>query len=371
MRDDCPIVTVGENSLHLWGLTPLMRLERIATRSGCSLLRDRPSGAAIIIDLDYVFDPAWLALIKTLPRTALTLEGLPVLANCPDGASLARVEQAMTAKAPVAIPELTLVAFENATAQTNDELRKRDRPFAGRLTAGSKKALERASYYSAYKGVTDLLTKYLWPEWALQLTRLASHVGMSPNAVSAIGAVFCVAAAWLFFEGAYWSGLAAGLAFMVLDTVDGKLARCTLTSSKLGGFIDHGIDLLHPPFWYWAWGAGLVHYGRPLSAELFAFILAAIVAGYVLQRIVEGIFIVSFSMHIHVWRKFDSAFRLITARRNPNMIILFVSLLVLRPDIGLIAVAAWTWLSLAVHLVQLGQAFVRRARGKAVVSWLA
>ena len=44
---------------------------------------------------------------------------------------------------------------------------------------------------------------------------------------------------------------------MVLDTVDGKLARCTITSSKIGEAIDHGIDLVHPPFWWWAWGVGL------------------------------------------------------------------------------------------------------------------
>ena len=39
-----------------------------------------------------------------------------------------------------------------------------------------------------------------------------------------------------------------------LDTVDGKLARVTLTSSPFGNVLDHSLDLIHPPFWYWAWG---------------------------------------------------------------------------------------------------------------------
>ena len=47
--------------------------------------------------------------------------------------------------------------------------------------------------------------------------------------------------------------MAAGLVFMVLDTVDGKLARCTITSSGWGNVFDHGVDLIHPPFWWWAW----------------------------------------------------------------------------------------------------------------------
>ena len=240
-----------------------------------------------------------------------------------------------------------------------------------RLEPATVRSLERASYFGAYKGVTDLLTKYLWPEWALVLTRWAARIGMSPNQVSLIGAALCVLATWLFYEGLYWPGLAAGLAFMVLDTVDGKLARCTITSSKIGEAIDHGIDLVHPPFWWWAWGVGLHAWGRPLPADVFWWTLAAIVGGYVVQRLIEGAFITRFGMHIHVWRRFDSRFRLVTARRNPNMVILLAFLAAGRPDWGLVAVAAWTLTSLFVHLVQLIQALAARAAGRPVVSWLA
>jgi phosphatidylglycerophosphate synthase len=219
--------------------------------------------------------------------------------------------------------------------------------------------------------VTDVLTKYLWPEWALVLTRLAARWRITPNQVTTIGALLCIAATFLFLHGWFWTGLAAGLIFMVLDTVDGKLARCTLTSSSIGNIFDHGIDLVHPPFWWWAWGVGLHTYGRPLSEATFWWVLAAIVGGYVVQRAIEGAFIARFKFHIHVWRRFDSWFRLITARRNPNMVILFASLAVGRPDWGLIAVAGWTVSSLLVHTVQLVQALAARSRGRAVTSWLA
>jgi phosphatidylglycerophosphate synthase len=161
--------------------------------------------------------------------------------------------------------------------------------------------------------------------------------------------------------------MAAALVFMVLDTVDGKLARCTITSSRLGDVLDHGIDLVHPPIWWWAWGVGLHAFGRPLDRELFALTMAVLVGGYVVQRAIEGLFIVWFKMHIHVWRPLDSRFRLITARRNPNMIILFAALLAGHPDVGLLAVAAWTALSCLFHLVRLLQA---RFSGGTVVSWL-
>lgn len=264
-----------------------------------------------------------------------------------------------------------MIAWETSGDLENEELRKKERPFMDRLDPGTVRALERASYFGAYKGVTDLLTKYLWPEWALVLTRWAARIGMTPNQVSLVGALLCVLATWLFYRGWYWPGLAAGLVFMVLDTVDGKLARCTITSSKIGEAIDHGIDLVHPPFWWWAWGIGLHAYGRPLPQDVFWWTLATIIGGYVVQRLVEGAFIARFAMHIHVWRRFDSRFRLVTARRNPNMVILLAFLVAGRPDWGLVAVAAWTLASLLVHVVQLVQAMAARAAGRPVESWLA
>jgi hypothetical protein len=77
-----------------------------------------------------------------------------------------------------------------------------------------------------------------------------------------------------------------------------------------------------------------------------------------------------FGMHIHVWRRIDSWFRLITARRNPNMVILFASMLVARPDWGLVALAWWTVLSCLFHFVRLVQAFIVRGRGAEIHSWL-
>ena len=137
--------------------------------------------------------------------------------------------------------------------------------------------------------------------------------------------------------------------------------------SKWGEVFDHGIDLVHPPFWWWAWEHGLATYGRPLSPIYATMVLWAIVGGYVAQRVIEGLFIKRFGgMHIHVWRPIDSQFRLITARRNPNMVILAAALLFQRPDLGLKLVACWTIVSLIFHAVRLAQASERSIRGQPV-----
>jgi phosphatidylglycerophosphate synthase len=362
------LVPLGSNDVPLWGMTAHERLRRIAAmqRMPFDRLGER---STILSDLRYVFDPAWTAYLRARPGTVLTRGGEPVVAHV-ENADVPAVRHALETGS--ALPaHLEILPAEREEGIFDEALRKRERPFAERLVPANVPAIERASYVGAYKGVTDLLTKYLWPEWAFQLTRLAVRIGLSPNGVTAIGTLLCIAATVAFWHGWFWTGLATGLAFMVLDTVDGKLARCTITSSRLGNAWDHGVDLIHPPIWWWAWATGCAAYGRPLSDPVFAATIAALLFGYVAQRSIEGAFILRFGMHIHVWRRFDSRFRLVTARRNPNMVILFALLIVGRPDWGIVAVAGWTMISLAVHLARLVQAVRERASGGAIVSWLA
>jgi len=363
-----PIVeSVGDNLVRLWGLTMAERVRRIARASGLPV--EGSTGARLLANADFAFDPSWLRHAAGTPGFVLTSGRVPVLAHTRDGGEAGALRSAMREGRSGGMSAL---AYEDGPTIENKALRKRETPFLLRLTPDTVRQAERASYFGAYKGVTDLLTKYLWPEWALVLTRIAARLGITPNTVTAIGAAFCVAATVAFAYGLYWLGLALGLVFMVLDTVDGKLARCTITSSWWGNIFDHGLDLVHPPFWWWFWATGLTAWGRAYDDATFWWVQAAIQGGYVVQRLIEGVFMRrNGMMHIHVWRRFDSRFRLITARRNPNMVILFASLLFARPDLGLIAVAVWTAISCAVHAVRLVQAWAVRRRGGAITSWLA
>ncbi|HMO69909.1 MAG TPA: CDP-alcohol phosphatidyltransferase family protein [Novosphingobium sp.] len=365
------VETVGTNPTPIWGMTVAERVRRIARAAG---MAEDGSGPRLLASARTVWDPAWLRHMATLPGTALTLGGTPVLAHARDGAEAEALRAAMTSGGP-APAGLSVLAYEDGPTIENKALRKRETPFLMALEPGSVRAIERASYFGAYKGVTDILTKYLWPEWALVLTRVAARIGMTPNQVTTIGAILCVVATVCFAYGHYWLGMALGLGFMVLDTVDGKLARCTITSSAWGNVFDHGMDLVHPPFWWWFWATGLAFWGLAYDDGAFGptfwWVQGAIQGGYLVQRLIEGVFMrQNGMMHIHVWRRFDSRFRLITARRNPNMVILFVSMLFARPDLGLIAVAWWTAISCAVHAVRLVQAWVHRARGGTITSWL-
>ena len=341
---------------------------RLATNAGFECADCVSDGkAALLASLQYAWDPAWLKAMRDRPRTVLTLSGKPVMAHVPGSEDPAPVSQQIEVGG-------ALAGYENLAAETAElsyaELRKRERPFVLPLNPADPEPVERAAYEAAYKGVTDVLTLYLWRRPAFYLTRWAARAGLSPNFVTLIGGILCVLAFFSFWRGEYWWGVVSGFAFMVLDTVDGKLARVTGASSKWGEAFDHGIDLIHPPFWWWAWEHGLSAYGRALEPLTATMVLWAIIGGYVAQRVIEGLSIKRFGIEIHIWKPIDSRFRLITARRNPNMVILVASLLVQRPDVGLELVAWWTIVSLIFHAVRLAQMGEFKARERPIVSWL-
>jgi hypothetical protein len=278
------------------------------------------------------------------------------------------------------LPEgIDLASPDSIGAAYRTALRKRETPYCLRISAIGREKAEQRLFAGSYKGVTDFVTKYVWPWPAFHLTRLCAALKISPNMVTSLSLVLVLAAFWFFWQGDFASGLLAAWGMTFLDTVDGKLARTTLTSSKWGNIFDHGIDLVHPPFWYWAWAHGLSSgFGRDLTSgpepswlgfSSLDWALWVILVGYVVGRLFEGYFIARFKLELHIWRRFDSFFRLIVSRRNPNLILLSLGLLLGAPASGFLWVALWTIASLAVHGVQIVQA-ERAARNHPLSSWL-
>ena len=371
MASDLPLlfVPVGDNAARPFGMDARDRACRLAANAGFECADQPETGRAVLLaSMAYGWDPAWIREMRNRPHAMLTLGGKPVMAHVPADEDAATAITAL--EAGKTIDGYASIAAETAELE-NKALRKRERPFVLPLDPNDPEPVERAAYDGAYKGVTDALTLYLWRKPAFYLTRWAARAGLTPNFITLIGAILCVLAFYLFWHGQYWLGVASGVIFMVLDTVDGKLARCTGASSKWGNVFDHGIDLVHPPFWWWAWLHGLAAYGKPLEPVYATMVLWVIIGAYVAQRVIEGISIQRFGgMEIHVWRQLDSRFRLITARRNPNMEILAAARLFRRPDTGLVLVAWWTLISLIFHAVRLAQMTERQARGGKITSWL-
>ena len=358
-------VVVGATALRVWGLSAEERLQRQFRRAGI----DSAEGVAervVLLRADWVYDEVLVrGLASAADDVALRSADGAIVALGVASAHATEAEALLDAMQAPATARIVTPA--QIADNYNDKLRKREPPFLLPLTRDGLDAIERRTFSGAYKGVTDLVTLYVWPRPARYVTRLCAEAGITPNQVTTASLVLVLAAMWLFWHGHFAWGLVAAWGMTFLDTVDGKLARVTLHSSRFGDFYDHSIDLVHPPFWWWAWLVGLPAAGFAVADS--GLVLTAIVAGYVLQRVEEGIFIAFFKMDMHVWTRFDSKFRLITARRNPNLLLLTAAVLAGRPDLGILAVAVWTVLSLAIHAVRLVQAALARRRGP-LRSWL-
>lgn len=123
--------------------------------------------------------------------------------------------------------------------------------------ADARKRLQRQMFWDNYKGSTDLLTRYAYPPLVWQLVRLCVWLRIHPNVVTVLSIGLAVAVVPLLMISHFVYGFLCAYVMSVLDSVDGKLARLTLTDSKIGNALDHGTDIVHPPFWYFAFAWGI------------------------------------------------------------------------------------------------------------------
>ena len=389
----CYIHIFDKTPIQLWGLSSSQRIRRELEWELSSLkgkdsalvsagpiefvddLQQIPAdGEVILFRGDYLYD---VRIITNLIGAANTLlqvseDGAGVTVAAHTGAASATQvlehirgnDQELPGKFNIETPD-TLVT------QTQIRLKKAHAAFVLPINKENSRDLERHLFKTSYKGITDLVTKWVWPTPACWVTRLCVRLGLRPNHVTALSWVLAILAGLLFYQGELVAGLLTGWLMTFLDTVDGKLARVTVTSSPLGNYFDHILDLLHPPFWYLAWGLGLATFDPALLNVDLNTMVTLIFVGYIAGRLMEGIFstwIARFGFYS--WRPIDSINRLITARRNPCLIILTVSLLPGRPDLGLEAVTLWTLASSLFLLVRLVMGIYSRVTSGPLQSWL-
>jgi phosphatidylglycerophosphate synthase len=373
------VCLIGQSSLKVWFESSENRLQRSFAAVGIARFIDEQALAdqqepAVVVRADAVIDGPLVKALLTAPGSVLLANGphqdTPLAAHAPANlaaAAAAVLRGGRDAEMPTGLRPVRSAELGASYWQT---LRKREEPYALLPGPDDLAQAEWRMFMGTYKGATDFVTKWLWPRPAFYFTKLCVGVGVTPNQVTALSLVLVIATVYWFWEGSWLLGLLAAWLMTFLDTVDGKLARITLRSSKFGNIFDHSIDLIHPPFWYLAWGIGLQRGPQALAQDDLVMLLTVIFAGYVLQRVVEGISIWRFSLEIHVWRRIDTWFRLVTARRNPNLVLLTLAAAVGRPDVGLVAVAAWTAICLLLHCLQLLQASLTIRQGGKLISWM-
>jgi len=369
---------LGDEDISIWGMTTKARLLKQFEREGLSQIVDieeaqRRDGPVVFVRANVVLDqPIIPTLARRLNLVLLSEEKTPqAVAVATNGQNAGAVEKIFAGQEVPDNLHLLVRSPGELDVAFWSKLRKRQVPYALVVSAEQKSQIEWRMFMGTYKGATDFVTKHVWPRPAFYVTRAIAPTFITPNMVTTVSAVMVVLAFYWFWQGQYGLGIIAAWLMTFLDTVDGKLARTTLTASKWGDIFDHGIDLIHPPFWYYAWAIGLSAAGFDWSSTFLWQVMAAIMGGYVVQRLMEGIAIKWLGIEIHIWRPMDTFFRSITARRNPNLVIMMVGAMVGRPDLGLLGVAAWTIICLGLHGIQLVQGFAAKKPDQPLATWMA
>jgi phosphatidylglycerophosphate synthase len=153
-----------------------------------------------------------------------------------------------------------------------------------------------------------------------------------------------------------------------LDTVDGKLARVTVTSSKLGNKLDHVTDMVHPPIWWVCLAIGIAEHA-PAAAQDLLLLCVVILAAYVVGRLIETLFKKTIGYNAYLWQPFDSHFRLIVARRNTILLIMTVGIIAGAAVEAYVVSAIWSVISGAIQILRYVQARQALRKGNAS-SWL-
>ena len=371
---------INNSPTKIWGLTSRQRQLRVLKGAGVTDTVDDlsavpASSAVLMFRGDYLFDDRVIHHMVQTPDTLLKIiqgsADVFVAAHVASGLALAARDLLAKNSASAPLAGVRTETLQTLCVSFQQRLLKFEPPFVLPIKAEDKRLLERRLFDWSYKGVTDLVTKWAWPRPAQWIVGRCVRYGLKPNHVTIIGLVLTILAGLFFTYGWYGWGLLAGWLMTFLDTVDGKLARVTVTSSKFGHYFDHLIDLIHPPVWYILWGVGL---GIPQFGTSGLSLSAAywmILVGYTAGRLVEGAFLAWLGKFgIFCWRPLDSYFRLITARRNPCLLLLTAGFLWGRPDWGLLAVTVWTVVTSLFLLIRLLIAVIVRSDAGQIRSWL-
>ena len=367
----------------LWGVAQLERIQKVLARAGvdqqAKCIEDIPQQERVLVlRADYLYEANVIEKLLKCPRAVLLSSAeKPVAVACCLPARLAAQAIALLSGDQNALmKDETIGRYtpQTLTGAYDPRLRKYDLAHVVNVNIKDRRIIENYLYDKSYKGITDLVTKWWWPAPARAAVRLCAQKNITPNSITSIGWLLTLLTGVAFYHGQFMAGLISAWMMTFLDTVDGKLARVTLQSSRIGHVMDHGLDIIHPPVWYWCWalGAGVseaAFFGARLAVIDWLWIM---LAAYIGGRLFEGLFQLLFNdISIFCWRPLDSYHRLITARRNPCLIVLSLALLLSDLQLGFVCVVIWSVFSTVLLAIRFLSACLARICRGPLQPWVA
>jgi len=322
-------------------------------------LQQKPETPLLVLEADAVVDTRLLRYVGAQSGSLAARGGegaeRTAVVRLESGASLAGPRAAQLcelADASIAQGTLSELPLQEVPAYIK-KLRRDLPPYLFRVTDVAKRdEAERFLFWSNYKGSTDFFTKYVYPPLVWRMVCPLARWRVHPNIVTLISVVLTLWAVPLFAQGEWVAGLLMAYSMSILDSVDGKLARLTFRSSWWGNVLDHGLDLIHPPLWYfgWAWALG----GGTITSPIFqAAIWMAVF--YSLDRVVVRMFTARTGRSLHSYTPFDVQMRTYISRRNINLPLFTIGLILGIPGFTFFLIVLWQIATVVYHYTRLVQ----------------
>ena len=190
----------------------------------------------------------------------------------------------------------------------------------------------------------ELPARYFDPFFENLLVRRLAPTAITANQVTLATTVLGFLVAALYFTGWLRIGVLLAILVEVLDGVDGKLARITWTTSKVGE-LEHILDFFFENSWWLALGRFL-----SASGSSFAWPAAFLMVTFDLaDNIVYSIADVGWGRSVDNATPFLSAFRLVAGRRNIYTWMFLPGFFLGAPAISFYLAVVWAGVTAAIH----------------------
>ena len=190
----------------------------------------------------------------------------------------------------------------------------------------------------------DLPARYFDPVFETLLVRRLAPTAITANQVTAVTTVLGFVVCALYCAGWLRAGVLLAIFVEVLDGVDGKLARITRTTSRLGEY-EHVFDFFYENSWYLGLASFLSRNGLPSAWTATALIIAFDLTDNIVYAVMDK----------KAGRSLDNAspflarFRLIAGRRNIYTWLFLPGFFLGVPAFSFYLAVVWAGITAAVH----------------------
>lgn len=190
----------------------------------------------------------------------------------------------------------------------------------------------------------ELPARYFNPTFENLLVRRLAPTAISANQVTFVTTVLGFAVGALYLVGWLRAGVLLAIFVEVLDGVDGKLARITRTTSRIGEY-EHVFDFFYENSWYLGLGIFLskngFHFAWTAALLMIAFDL--------MDNIAYAAMDVKWGRSLDNATPFLGRFRLIAGRRNIYTWLFLPGFFLGAPAYSFYLAVAWAGITAAVH----------------------